>query len=63
MQYCVHDFDGLRRRLGEQWSAFADYAIDRARTPARLEAAGALMAQFGMAEIPEADLARIAVPT
>jgi pimeloyl-ACP methyl ester carboxylesterase len=62
MRQCAYDVDSLRHRLGEQWSAFAAYAIDRARTPGMLEAAGALMAQFGMAEIPEADLARIAVP-
>ena len=62
MRQCAYDVDGLRHRLGEQWSAFAAYAIDRARTPGRLEAAGALMAQFGMAEIPGDDLARIAVP-
>ena len=40
MQYCVHDFDGVRGRLGERWSAYADYAVDRLQQPARLAAVG-----------------------
>ena len=36
MQYCLHDFDGVRQRLGERWSAYGDYAVDRLQQPARL---------------------------
>ena len=63
MQYCVHDYDGVRRRLGERWSAYGDYAVDRLQQPARLATVGALMAEFGLAEIPADMLARISVPT
>jgi pimeloyl-ACP methyl ester carboxylesterase len=63
MQYCLHDFDGVRQRLGERWSAYGDYAVDRLQQPARLATVGSLMAEFGMAEIPADILARISVPT
>ena len=63
MQYCVHDYDGVRRRLGERWSAYGDYAVDRLQQPARLAIVGAMMAEFGFAEIPADVLARISVPT
>ncbi len=63
MQYCVHDYDGVRRRLGERWSAYGDYAVDRLQQPARLAMVGAMMAEFGFAEIPADVLARISVPT
>jgi pimeloyl-ACP methyl ester carboxylesterase len=63
MQYCVHDYDGVRRRLGERWWAYGDYAVDRLQQPGRLATVGALMAEFGVAEIPADKLARIAVPT
>jgi pimeloyl-ACP methyl ester carboxylesterase len=63
MEYCAHDFDALRARLGERWTAIAEYAVDRARVPATLESAMALMAEFGIAEFPESVLARIALPT
>jgi pimeloyl-ACP methyl ester carboxylesterase len=63
MRYCMHDVDGLRDRVGDDWSSFASYAVERARTPGVLEAAEALMTQFGVVEIPEAALARISVPT
>ena len=65
MRYCVHDFDGMRQRLGDRWSDYAEYAVDRLRQPSRgLAAVGSLMATLGIAEIPaEAELARISVPT
>jgi pimeloyl-ACP methyl ester carboxylesterase len=63
MLYCTHDFDALRARLAEQWTAIAEYAVDRARVPATIDAAMALMTEFGVAEIPEQVLARIDVPT
>jgi pimeloyl-ACP methyl ester carboxylesterase len=63
MRYCAHDFDALRDRLGERWTTLAEYAVDRARVPATIGAAMAMMAEFGAAEIPEHVLARIKVPT
>jgi pimeloyl-ACP methyl ester carboxylesterase len=63
MRYCTHDFDALRARLGERWTAIAEYSVDRARVPGTIGAAMALMAEFGVAEIPEQVLARITVPT
>jgi len=63
MRYCVHDFDGVRERLGDRWSDYADYAVDRLRQPSRLATVGSLMATLGIAEIPAEALARISVPT
>jgi pimeloyl-ACP methyl ester carboxylesterase len=63
MEYCAHDFDALRARLGERWTAIAEYAVDRARVPATLSAAMALMTEFGMTAIDEGTLARVGVPT
>ena len=62
-EYCVHDLDVVRRRLGERWPDFKAYNVDRAQTPSVQAALAALMQQFGISEIPAADLARIAVPT
>ncbi len=63
MQYCVHDYDSVRARLGDRWSAYGEYAVDRLQDPARLASVGSLMATFGMPEIPETALAEITVPT
>jgi pimeloyl-ACP methyl ester carboxylesterase len=63
MQYCVHDFDGTRARLGDRWSAYRDYAVERLRQPARLATIGSLLATFGQPEISEVALATISVPT
>ena len=63
MRYCVHDFEGVRERLGDRWSAYGDYAVDRLRQPSRLATVGSLMTTFGIAEIPAEALARISVPT
>ena len=62
MQYCVSDADALRGRLGERWSAYADYAVDRLQQPARMATVGALIAEFGE-EIPSDVLSSISVPT
>jgi pimeloyl-ACP methyl ester carboxylesterase len=62
-QHCALDLDGLRQRMGERWHPFKAYNLDRARTPSVNAALGILMEQFGVAAIPSADLARIAVPT
>jgi pimeloyl-ACP methyl ester carboxylesterase len=63
MEYCSYDLPAVRRRLGAGWSAYAAYAVDRASDPARNAAIGTVMADFGMAPLPEASLARLAVPT
>jgi pimeloyl-ACP methyl ester carboxylesterase len=62
-RHCALDLDGLRRRMGESWEPFKAYNVDRARTPSVTSALGALMEEFGVAAIPPAELARIAVPT
>ena len=61
--YCAFDFDGLHRRMGERWTAFEAYNIERARMPEVQAAIGALMRDFGMAVIPRDELAKIGVPT
>jgi pimeloyl-ACP methyl ester carboxylesterase len=60
---CAFDLDHLRQRMGEVWDLLKAYNLDRARTPSVVEAQHALMGEFGMTAIPEAELARIGVPT
>jgi pimeloyl-ACP methyl ester carboxylesterase len=62
-QHCALDLDSLRRRMGERWEPFKAYNVDRARTLSVKAALGAIMGEFGVAAIPAAELARIAVPT
>jgi pimeloyl-ACP methyl ester carboxylesterase len=59
---CAHDLDGLREAMGEQWSAFESYNIDRARTPSVMAAVDALMKSFAL-PIPDEVLRGITVPT
>jgi pimeloyl-ACP methyl ester carboxylesterase len=60
---CAFDYDAMRRRMGEPWNWIKAYNVDRARTPALQATLPNLMAQFGLPAIPQADLARIGVPT
>jgi pimeloyl-ACP methyl ester carboxylesterase len=60
---CVHDLDGLRQAVGERWSAFESYDIDRAGTPSVTAAVDAVMKIFGLPAIPAEVLRRIKVPT
>jgi pimeloyl-ACP methyl ester carboxylesterase len=60
---CAFDLDHLRQRMGEVWDLLKAYNLDRARTPSVVEAQHALLGEFGMTAIPEAELARIGVPT
>ena len=60
---CAHDLDGLRQAVGERWSAFESYNIDRAGTPSVMAAVDALMKSFGLPAIPDAVLREIIVPT
>jgi FAD/FMN-containing dehydrogenase/pimeloyl-ACP methyl ester carboxylesterase len=62
-EQCALDADRLRRDLGAMWEPFAAYNIDRARVPSGQAALAALMAQFGLAAIAPAELARIEAPT
>lgn len=62
-QYCVADFDALRRRPDVRWELMKAYNLDRARTASVSVALQALMEAFGFAAIPEDVLAQIATPT
>jgi len=60
---CFSDFDGLRDELGERFEPFGDYSLAWARTKTAKAALRSLMPEFGTRAIPQADLARIEVPT
>jgi pimeloyl-ACP methyl ester carboxylesterase len=60
---CFVDLDGLAGQLGERWAAVADYALDRARTPAMGAALEGLVPELVLPAIPPAELDRITVPT
>lgn len=62
-RHCAFDLERLRDQLGELWRPFADYNLDRASSPAVLDAVHALMGQFGFPPIPPEALSRIAVPS
>jgi pimeloyl-ACP methyl ester carboxylesterase len=62
-RHCAFDLDRLRERMGERWQPFAEYNVERARTPRLRAAVQALMGAFAAAPIAPDDLARIAVPT
>lgn len=64
----THQPAGARRRGrarpdGEDWESIATYGLDGARTPSKKAAGRSLMKAFGVSAIPEAELARIRVPT
>jgi pimeloyl-ACP methyl ester carboxylesterase len=61
--HCVHDLDGLRRQSGARWELLKAYSLDLFRNTRVSEAMQQLMEQFATSPIPEATLARIAVPT
>ncbi|HMJ14123.1 MAG TPA: alpha/beta hydrolase [Polyangiaceae bacterium] len=61
-RYCARDLKRLRDAMGEYWSPFEQYNVDRARTPSVQRALHALMEAFS-GPIPERDLARITAPT
>ena len=60
---CAFDLDRMRDQMGEMWDRIKAYNLDRARTPSLHATQYSLMEQFGIPAIPEAELARIAVPT
>jgi pimeloyl-ACP methyl ester carboxylesterase len=59
---CFVDLDHLSGQLGERWTALADYALDRARTPAMAAAMEGLLPELVLPAVPPADLDRIPVP-
>jgi pimeloyl-ACP methyl ester carboxylesterase len=61
-RYCAFDPEALRGRMGERWTAFEAYNIERASSPEVQAAVAALMRDFGAPAIPAGDLARIGVP-
>jgi pimeloyl-ACP methyl ester carboxylesterase len=60
---CVSDLDELRTRMGARWDDMKRYNIDRARTPAVVQAQRTLLDQFGMQIIRPEVLAGITAPT
>jgi pimeloyl-ACP methyl ester carboxylesterase len=62
-RHCALDLDRVRDGFGDLWEPYRDYNVNRARTPSVRAAIDALMRDFGFAEIPEAELERIAAPT
>ena len=60
---CAFDLGALQRRLGDRWNHIKAYNLDRLRVPELMAALHALMERYGMPAIPDAELARIAVPT
>lgn len=62
-RHCAFDLDGMRGWMGERWDWLKAYNLDRARDPGVRQALHQLMTQFGFPPIPEAELARIDVPT
>jgi len=60
---CFNDFDGVRERLGDQFEPLGDYSLAWTGTKTARAALRSLMPEFGTRGIPQADLARIDVPT
>jgi pimeloyl-ACP methyl ester carboxylesterase len=60
---CMLDLDRVRETTGQWWALFEEYNLELARTPSVQAGLNALMGQFGLSAIPEAELERIDVPT
>jgi FAD/FMN-containing dehydrogenase/thioesterase domain-containing protein len=60
-RHCARDLDALKAEV--DWETFRAYNVQRATDPRGQAALGALMHDFGVAEIDPAQLERIAVPT
>jgi pimeloyl-ACP methyl ester carboxylesterase len=61
--HCVLDLEALRRQPGARWDLLKAYSLDVLRTTQVIEATNELMEEFATSPIPEATLARIAVPS
>jgi pimeloyl-ACP methyl ester carboxylesterase len=60
---CILDLEAVHDQMGEDWESIAAYGLDGARNPSKKAAGRSLMKAFGVSAIPEAELARIRVPT
>jgi pimeloyl-ACP methyl ester carboxylesterase len=60
---CILDLDGVYDQMGKNWESIAAYGLEGARTSSKKAASRSLMKAFGVSAIPEAELARIDVPT
>jgi len=63
MDQCSYDQGTLRQEMGEHWSPFVSYNVDRTRAPAVKRAVRTLMRNVGTPVIPPGELEQIAVPT
>lgn len=61
--YCAYDLETLRNAIGPRWAHLRAYNLDRIGVPALADAQRVMMEIFGFPAIPQADLARINVPT
>lgn len=59
---CAFDLEALREAIGPRWESLRSYNLEGARAPARMADVHRLMELFGAPAIPDAVLARIAVP-
>jgi pimeloyl-ACP methyl ester carboxylesterase len=62
-QVCAYDLDALRASMGEQWSRFETYNLDRANIPEHQAAQQVVMQVLGLPPIAPAILESIRVPT
>lgn len=60
---CFVDMAGLQQQLGSLWAPLMALALQGARSSDGKSAVRSLMSQFGLRAIPDAELARISVPT
>lgn len=60
---CILDLKRVHDQIGEDWESIAAYGLDGAWTPDKKNAGRSLMKAFGVPAIPQAELARIRVPT
>lgn len=63
MEFCAFDLDQVRKRLGDRWEPFLDYAVELARDDRVQAAVGSLLGQFAATPVPPELLDRIDVPT
>ncbi|HEX6873644.1 MAG TPA: alpha/beta fold hydrolase [Micromonosporaceae bacterium] len=62
-RHCSFQLDQLRDHLGDAWTPFRSYNLDRLRAPQVQTSMGSLMAQFAAEPIPADELAEITVAT
>ena len=62
-RHCFVDMNRLQDQLGPLWQPLMTYALEGANSPDQKAALRSMMPQLGWRAIPEAELARISVPT